>query len=303
MGSCNLRIKMIASKKWLLLAIFSVVAFAPLLTVCANNDTSPDQADEEQDKDGRIVGGQQANAHEFPWVIGLYGYRGDRPFCGGSIIANRWVLTAAHCVYERNVKAFSIVAGDHKASKFEEGQQRIKVCGAKIHPGHPKGPDSDHGIHNDVALLELCKPIYFSPTVQPIALASKNIRMNDNGSKVTVAGWSTTKEGGMTVNALRYVHVYTVTNARCRSQYGSYIEKGQICAGVPKGGKDSCQGDSGGPLWWKDPSNQQIYQVGVVSSGRGCGRRDYPGIYARVSHYFEWILDAMFEGSGIKFPW
>jgi trypsin len=107
---------------------------------------------------------------------------------------------------------------------------------------------------------------------------------------VYVAGWGTTAEGGKVARMLRFVTALALDNAACKKSY-PWISSGQLCAGVDGGGRDACQGDSGGPLWAvrrKDP-----VLVGVVSSGNGCARPGFPGIYARVSHYFDFILDTM----------
>ena len=107
-----------------------------------------------------------------------------------------------------------------------------------------------------------------------------------------MAGWGTTSESGYVSSVLRAVDVLTMANSQCRRAY-HWVNAGQVCAGVPQGGKDSCQGDSGGDLWWVDPWDGATVQIGVVSSGRGCAREGYPGVYTRVSHYFDWILDTM----------
>ena len=94
----------------------------------------------------------------------------------------------------------------------------------------------------------------------------------------------------------RYVEVEIIGLQRCRQAY-SWVGKGQVCAGLLNGGKDSCQGDSGGPLWIAavggDADN--ITQVGIVSNGRGCARKGYPGVYTDVAEYFSWIIETMAE--------
>ena len=116
-------------------------------------------------------------------------------------------------------------------------------------------------------------------------------------TSVTVAGWGTLVEGGSTSKVLRAVRVQTMTVQECKKPYPWVSEK-QLCAGIyRRGGKDSCQGDSGGPLWWTDEETKKAYLVGVVSNGRGCARPEFPGVYTRVSHYFNWILDTMSRSS------
>ena len=123
--------------------------------------------------------------------------------------------------------------------------------------------------------------------IQPIALASET-EFPGAASRVTVAGWGTTSEGGNTSDVLMTVDLEAMADRTCRRSYG-WVEKGQFCAGISEGGKDSCQGDSGGPLWWRNPEDNVDYQVGIVSSGRGCARPQFPGIYAKIPAYNDWV--------------
>merc|ERR1711951_134664 len=120
---------------------------------------------------------------------------------------------------------------------------------------------------NDLALVELCQPVPYNTAIQPIALSTGFPGEDD--AEVTVAGWGTTQESGNASDILLAVVLDTMDNEVCRGAY-SWIGDGQICAGVPQGGMDACQGDSGGALFWKNPEDNVIYQVGIVSSGRGC---------------------------------
>lgn len=166
------------------------------------------------------------------------------------------------------------------------GQQQREICSKKIHHGYTGSVD------HDIALLELCDPVKFNHRVQPIGLAPINLEFDDKANS-TVAGWGTMRESGTQSHVLRAVSVPIVDSARCNKAYG-FISKYHICAGEYfLGGRDSCQGDSGGPLWYKDTLTLNIYQVGVVSSGNGCARPNYPGIYMRISAYHDWILDTM----------
>ena len=106
-------------------------------------------------------------------------------------------------------------------------------------------------------------------------------------SAVTVAGWGDTKYHGKPSPIMRKVTVKIITKATCRHAY-NWIRKDQICAGVEyHGGKDACQGDSGGSLWYEQSGN--IFQVGIVSTGRGCALPDAPGVYTSVGYYSNWI--------------
>ncbi len=206
--------------------------------------------------DGKIVGGDEVSPHKYPWVIGLWRKNGGRPFCGGSLITNAWVLTAAHCVYSKNIKKLRIVVGDHNTQTHDSGEQVKEICRKVVHHSYTSN------VNDDIALLELCKPVKFSHTIQPIGLATKKVNLWKYGPpEVTVAGWGTTKEGGSLSRILKEVTVPVVRSKTCNKRY-HFIKKGHICAGnYSKGGRDSCQGDSGGALWWEDYKTKEVYQV------------------------------------------
>lgn len=201
--------------------------------------------------------------------------------------AFRFVLTAAHCVFNRKWQNMKVVLGDHDTTMTDIGEVSIQICGVQVHPYY-----SSTSMTEDIALIELCETPKFSPTIQPIGLAPAKVSMPE-GSKVVVAGWGTLQEGGRVANMLRAVEVKTVSLRKCLLGY-SWVKEGQICAGIyDEGRKDSCQGDSGGALWWNNTYSKVIYQVGIVSSGKGCARKHYPGIYTSIPYYFDWILNTM----------
>ena len=136
--------------------------------------------------------------------------------------------------------------------------------------------------------MELCKDIRYTKSVKRIDLAHSRYSM-PIASDVTVAGWGTTRESGKASPVMKKVTVNTIQLSSCKRSY-QWLTEGQICAGIEnQGGKDSCQGDSGGSLWHK--KSGKIYQVGIVSSGRGCARPDAPGIYTNVGYYRNWIIE------------
>ena len=139
---------------------------------------------------------------------------------------------------------------------------------------------------NDIALLYVGTPLTFNANVQPVTLPAQ-LQQSSGDSMIT--GWGTTSAGGDAADVLQKVVVPIVTDAECRAAYGeSDIDDSMICAGLPEGGKDSCQGDSGGPMMC-DLSGA-MYQCGIVSWGRGCAEPGYPGVYAEVSYFVDWIL-------------
>ena len=232
----------------------------------------------------KIVGGKETLQHEFPWQVGLTKLRSRRPFCGGSLVSSRTVLTAAHCTRYQRPENIEVVVGDHNWL-VGDGEERIKVCGKVEHPGY-KPRNNDH----DIALLNLCSPVEWSPTIQPVCLPDPDTMIKE-GVVATVSGWGTTTSGGKQSTTLMAVNVTTVSDKACIKSYGQdMISKNMLCAASK--GKDACQGDSGGPLTIEQ-TNGIHTQVGVVSWGFGCANPRYPGVYARVQDHFKFIKNHM----------
>lgn len=135
---------------------------------------------------------------------------------------------------------------------------------------------------NDAAILVLARPLIYSPTIQPISLASSGATYSA-GSSAVVTGWGYIRETAyMPSNVLQYVNVPIVDANACRRAYGTaIITPANVCAGNNKG--DACQGDSGGPLAMKGKL------IGIVSFGNGCNRPGFPGVYTNVGHIRAWI--------------
>ena len=198
------------------------------------------------------------------------------------IIFERWVVTAAHCVNRR--RGLKAVIGDHKPKENNGDEQHIKICRTHVHPQYK-------GTMNDIALLRLCNPVEKTEFVKPIDLPGAGFELDDR-VPLRVAGWGLTRERGRISPILRVVNVSKISLDLCKNAYKGLVNK-KICAGNWKyGGRDSCQGDSGGPLWFEN-ANGGKYLVGIVSSGRGCARPYYPGLYTRVSLYIDWIENVM----------
>jgi len=229
----------------------------------------------------RIVGGEEAVPNEFPWQISMR-YNGQH-LCGGSIYNADTIITAAHCGEFASASAFSILAGKHNLGLTEDGQQSRQVSDVHLHPGYPGAT----GFSNDIAILKLTMPLTFSATVGPVPIAPVGHTATGDA---TVTGWGTTREGGVASLTLQKVDVPIVTDTACRQAYGAdMIDDSMICAGLAEGGKDSCQGDSGGPFLANDRGTGR-YLAGIVSWGYGCARPGYPGVYAEISHFNNFIL-------------
>jgi secreted trypsin-like serine protease len=229
-------------------------------------------------RDVKIVGGAIGAPGQFPWMAGLVDASARRAsdglYCGGSVIAPRVVLTAAHCLDGVRPAELQVVVGRTRISVEGDGE-RVRVSQIVRHPEW----DAQRVV-NDLALLQLERPV----GVAPIALGGAG---EAPGARAITSGWGATSEGGAGSDDLRYVRLTVRSTSACNAAYGRIDAKTQICAGSLRGGEDSCQGDSGGPLFAGEGATARL--VGIVSYGRGCGRRGIPAVYTRVTGYGEWI--------------
>ncbi|XP_067412406.1 serine protease 55-like [Emydura macquarii macquarii] len=146
---------------------------------------------------------------------------------------------------------------------------------------------------SDIALLQLSRPLAPDRGLSPVCLPGDPEGGDDSQwGSCYVAGWGTTEYGQERVSgALREAGVLVVDWLRCMWWMGA-LTQNMVCAGHEEGGRDACQGDSGGPLQCQAPQGSSWYQVGIVSWGRGCGRRQRPGVYTRVANYRTWMDEA-----------
>ncbi|MBK8011208.1 MAG: trypsin-like serine protease [Deltaproteobacteria bacterium] len=238
--------------------------------------------------ESKIVGGADTTIEAYPWQVSLRTTSSSH-FCGGSIIAPDWVLTAAHCMQGETASSLRVVAGVTRRSSTASGQTR-QVSEIVIYPGFVT-PTSGH----DAALLHLSQPFDLSsPAVSTIPIATPAdaaAGLIDAGVNAIVTGWGTLRSSDFSLpDVLQAVTVPIVSNAAAAQAYGSgQVTSDQLAAGVlGTGGKDSCQGDSGGPLTVPASGGGRIL-AGIVSWGNGCGQASYPGMYGRVSSFSTWI--------------
>ena len=231
----------------------------------------------------KIVGGENALKGEISYIVSLrsksYGH-----FCGGSLIAQNWILTAAHCVRGGTIDEVWIGMLDQKDTA---GVEKIKPAKIIAHEKY-----SSSTMENDFALIKLATNSSFAP----VAMNNVEITIDDSIDAAPImsmtAGWGAIKEGSYSLpNMLQKVSVPLVSANNCnvKEAYNGDITDSMICAGYKTGGKDSCQGDSGGPLSVIDTETGLHTLIGVVSWGEGCARANKYGVYAKVSNAFEWI--------------
>ncbi|XP_053150312.1 transmembrane protease serine 12-like isoform X2 [Hemicordylus capensis] len=238
----------------------------------------------------RIVGGRDAILGSWPWQISLQVYQfgtGYHHICGGSLINNNSVLTAAHCTkHWMDPEFWRAVIGLHHLYRYQPQVVKARVSTIIIHSDYDKVT-----YENDIALFQLEKYIPYSDYIQPICLPKAPLTLTA-ANHCYISGWGATREKGKKNPAiLQETEINIIPQHICGSPdwYWGIVKENMLCAGSEHGGVDSCQGDSGGPLMCYFPDVTKFYLVGITSFGVGCGRPKRPGVYTRAANYRRWI--------------
>lgn len=273
------------------------VATTGILTSSAQNCGRPPAAE------SRIVGGIDASVAEWPWQVDIQTLPSTH-ICGGTLIAQDWVLSAAHCFPNpSDFSQYIIYAGRYQLNGVNTQESSHRVKRVVI----PYGYEEPHR-GKDVALVQLSTPVTWSDYVHPVCLPTSGT-LFPSGMMCYVTGWGNTRDEVPLSGAgtLQEVQVPIMSQSSCQQMYNlNQNEKidilyDMICAGYQEGGKDSCQGDSGGPLVCRMVNGTWV-QAGVVSFGLGCAHANQPGVYTRLTSYSSFISstvpDAQLYGRG-----
>ncbi len=215
----------------------------------------------------QIVGGTRAAIAEHPYVVYL-ATRDGYQYCGGTLVAEDKVVTAAHCARAFPARDVRVVGG-REDKQATDGEVR-EVTAVWVHPEYR---DVTEG--HDVAVLTLSAPLPY----RFLPLADAGAEPLTAGSPATILGWGRTSSGGATSRYLLTAQVPLYGDTECGDAYRAFDAASMVCAGLPQGGVDTCQGDSGGPLIVDGRL------VGISSWGEGCAAAGKPGVYARVPAY------------------
>uniref|UniRef100_A0A673HZL1 Transmembrane protease serine 11E-like n=1 Tax=Sinocyclocheilus rhinocerous TaxID=307959 RepID=A0A673HZL1_9TELE len=212
-------------------------------------------------KRAKIVGGTDAQAGSWPWQVSLqmerYGH-----VCGASLVASRWLVSAAHC--------------------FQDSDAIKQIRRIILHSQYDQFT-SDY----DIALLELSAPVFFNELVQPVCIPASSHAFT-SGTSCFVTGWGVLSEEGELATLLQEATVNIISHNTCNKMYDDAVTPRMLCAGNIQGGVDACQGDSGGPLVCLE-RGRRWFLAGIVSWGEGCARQNRPGVYTRVIKFTDWI--------------
>merc|ERR1719309_596147 len=236
-----------------------------------------------------IINGQDVDPRgKYPWQISLQFFGGH--ICGGSILSERTVITAAHCV-DYPASWYTVAVGLHKQS--EKNADGVVIHSVERITRHEYYMSGDGNFPNDVAVMHLSSPIKFDEYSQPIQMESQDIDDSDAGydaEECVISGWGYTSVSPRytSPDVLQETSTRILSNNECASMWGSrYIAKGHVC--IMDGQSSACMGDSGGPLVCRRSASDPFRLVGVTSWGSSRCVLDHPGVYTRVSQYYDWV--------------
>ncbi|XP_036610870.1 mannan-binding lectin serine protease 1 isoform X3 [Trichosurus vulpecula] len=202
----------------------------------------------------RIVNGHSAQRGTSPWIAMLF--KNGRPFCGGALLGNRWIVTAAHCLHRTleseyspltssdylSVSEFKVILGKHRTHMMDDTEQQLQAKNIIFHPSYKAST-----FENDLALIELLGEPKLNDYVMPICLPEGPPQQ---GTMVLVSGWGK-QIWNRIPESLMEIEVPIVNHEACREAYAEInlkVTSDMVCAGERDGGKDACGGDSGGPM-------------------------------------------------------
>jgi len=295
--------------------------------VCGVSESSGlDFCDNEVEISNRISGGKVAEVNEFPWAALLEIKAGGNPLrCGGTLVNDRFVLTAAHCVSAPSSMQITVILGEHDTTRrLESTTLRVRAKPYRFNKHWSYKFDQEKGAWYDFALIELSTPVDFNryPHIRPVCLPDR-AEIDYIDQIATVSGWGLqnvdykkyAKEGIIKgvgygrAKILKKLDVKLVSQAKCRNIYRQVAEdiklkESNLCAVSLTG--DSCQGDSGGGLVAPRCDGKFYELIGVVSFGIGCNSTvngvKIPGVYGRVSIVVDWIKHLTSEGTFCRKP-
>lgn len=252
----------------------------------------------------RIVGGLKALPDEFPYQIILGGFEPytifhyifKKPrkagfFCGGTVLNDRYILTAAHCLTGEHSIAENLVVGAAITDRDEIVNSHGRIEKVIVHPKYQAHSQSNEHMY-DIALLKTAEPISSWAKNEVVPPCLPDVFETASFQMGIVSGFGQISHDGPVSDELLATSVRIRGDKYCKTVYGDLFDPAtMICAGEIRGGRDTCQGDSGGPLVGR--KNGAYVLLGVTSFGFGCGEKYIPGVYTKVSSYTNWLVANM----------
>ncbi|XP_036807238.1 coagulation factor VII [Oncorhynchus mykiss] len=244
----------------------------------------------------KLVGGNHCPKGACPWQV-LLEHKGTS-LCGGVIVHPDWVITAAHCVVDRDTKDLMVVAGEHNIDVEEGSEQRIPV--ARAIPYNLYDPATGD---SDIALLRLRGRVTLGPDAVPICLPQQHFAKSELAAVRfhTLSGWGKRTNGGNdpkpgtppapSSRFLRRLAVPILPNSECTLKSGFNFTQNMLCAGYMKGNQEACRGYDGSPLVTYYGTTH--FLMGVVGWGKGCPKQGFYGVYTAVANYLDWAEEVM----------
>jgi len=287
---------MLQARPLVLLALLPVTGLSGVSFASEQNHEALDKASTEYGSVvSRIIGGERAAEGAWPSAVALVRNTNQslfqRQFCGANLINSKWAVTAAHCLFDGfgtrvNTADIRVAMGFNDLAD-ESAATEVVIANLYIHPQYD---NSNASAPHDLALIELAQ----TTSVEHMRLFEGDVR-DQAGTAAVVVGWGVNDFSNpaqpLFPSELNQVSVPVVGTELCNApqSYAGLLGEGQVCAGLPQGGRDSCLGDSGGPLMIRQDGEYK--QIGVVSFGRGCAEANFYGVYTRLEHYKTWIGD------------
>ncbi|XP_071945580.1 mannan-binding lectin serine protease 1-like [Antedon mediterranea] len=292
--------------------------------ICGEADVPPNPRPREEGILGRIYGGRAAVPGSWPWQallrIRRQKYQYSESICGGIILNEQWIMTAAHCLNDTKkqfgrlilpITSVDIYLGSAQLSS-QPDDNRIEAHPEKfvVHPQF----DVNASYDADIVLIKLNQSVQFSRVIRPICLPEQSNTTDNNKTNIDhadapsrkgiVIGWGRVSQYQSISNDLREVYVPLVSRKECADAFRPLEEnieeelevtENMVCAGERDGGKDACEGDSGGPLMFRN-HDLAYFVHGIVSWGNGCAKPGFFGVYTRVENYVDWIRNTVQAG-------
>lgn len=237
----------------------------------------------------------QTKFAEFPWM-GIVFFKNQTFKCGASLVDDRWVLTAAHCVAGYNPYDIRVRLGEYQVDVFDEKYpyEDYDVASITVHPKF-----NSANLHNDVAVLELDRPVSYRYHINRICLPPPD-RVHPGGTQCIATGWGKDAfDGGKYQVIMKKVVLPVVPYEACqnmlrKTRLGLFfiLDKSFVCAGG-KANLDACTGDGGGPLVCLNPHSGRYELYGMTAWGIGCGIEGHPGVYVNVPYFIDWVYGIM----------